>query len=275
MMSIIESAPEKFALNNFIECKISRLHYGKAGLGKTPLLLFHGFGQSHEVFKGWVDSLGEKYSLYAFDLYFHGASTWQSRDPLEKNGWKNILEKFIEQEKIDRFEVVGFSLGAKFAMATLELFPEKVSKLHLLAPDGIKTSFWYSLATYPIAMRALFKSMILHPNRLHRITRTFRSMGLVGKGLLRFAESQMDTEEKRRRVYYSWVYFRHLKFDLRKIADILNQNKIPLTIVVGKYDKVIQPQNMAQLVAKVRNHRFKIIEVGHNDLISKSSSFID
>jgi len=100
-------------------------------------------------------------------------------------------------------------------------------------------------------------------------------MGLVGKGLLRFAESQMDTEEKRRRVYYSWVYFRHLKFDLRKIADILNQNKIPLTIVVGKYDKVIQPQNMAQLVAKVRNHRFKIIEVGHNDLISKSSSFID
>jgi len=94
-------------------------------------------------------------------------------------------------------------------------------------------------------------------------------MGLVGKGLLRFAESQMDTEEKRRRVYYSWVYFRHLKFDLEKIAKTLNQNQIPLKIVVGKYDKVIQAQNMHLLLSKVKQHRFEILEAGHNDLIQK------
>ena len=267
----LRSLSTVFVTDSYIEFQTSRLHYGKAGSGSMPLLLFHGFGQNHDVFKTWVELIGKDYRLYAFDLYFHGLSTWSSREALEKSDWKKILQNFLQQEKIDRFEVLGFSLGGKFALATLELFPEKVSDLHLLAPDGIKTSFWYSLATYPIATRYLFKSMILKPGRLHALVKSLRSLGLVDKGVLRFAETQMETEEKRRRVYYSWVYFRHLKFNLQKIANILNQHQLPLTIIVGKYDKVILPINMQRLLSKVKNHRFEILETGHNDLIKQAA----
>lgn len=250
--------------------KNSNLKYTKCGKGSIHLLLFHGFGQTHQVFQSWLEPFKNDYTLYAFDLYFHGQSHWSSREPLEKSDWRHIIEQFIVQEQVNNFEIAGFSMGGKFALATLELFPERIAKIYLLAPDGIKTSFWYSLATYPIATRYFFKSMILHPNRLHSLAKLLRAFRLVDNGLLRFAEHQMNTEEKRRRVYYSWVYFRHLKFDLDKIASVLNQKEIPFTMIVGKFDKVIQPKNMEGFLSKIRIKEFKVLEAGHNDLIAKS-----
>jgi pimeloyl-ACP methyl ester carboxylesterase len=99
-------------------------------------------------------------------------------------------------------------------------------------------------------------------------------LGLVDKGLLRFAESQMDTEEKRSRVYFSWVYFRKLKFNLSKIASLLNKKQIPLTLLVGKHDKVIQAKNMKSLVLMLQKKNFQVIEAGHNDLIKKAISVL-
>lgn len=258
----------------FVTYQGSQLLFQSYGGGKKILLLFHGFGQDHRVFQSWAEILKEEYTLYAFDLFFHGQSTWASRQALEKRDWKEIIALFLSQKNIAQFEVAGFSMGGKFAMATLELFPERIKKIYLLAPDGIKTSFWYSLATYPIATRYFFKSMVLHPNRLHSLAKILRTFRLVDNGLLRFAEHQMDTQEKRRRVYFSWVYFRHLKFDLDKISSLLNQKEVPLTMIVGKFDKVIQPKNMESFLSKIKKQEFKILEAGHTDLISKSAAFL-
>lgn len=233
-------------------------------------MLFHGFGQDHRAFQSWVEVLKDEYTLYAFDLFFHGQSTWASREAVEKKDWKEIIDQFLQKENISKIEIAGFSMGGKFALATLEAFSDRIKKMTLLAPDGIKTSFWYSLATYPFAIRALFKSMILHPNRLYRVTKALRSLRLIDKGLLRFAESQMDTEEKRKRVYFSWVYFRHLKFDIDQIVSLLNEKHIPLALFIGKHDKVIQPKNMVRFIPKIGMKQFEVIEAGHNDLIKKA-----
>jgi len=259
---------------NFIDYQASRLHYSKAGQGPMPMLIFHGFGQDNRVFESWVQTLEQEFRLYVFDLYFHGQSTWPLRRPMEKSDWKLILTQFLQQEKIESFAVAGFSLGAKFALAAVESFPEKIKKVILLAPDGIKTSLWYNLATYPIAIRYLFKSMVLKPGRFFTLAQFLQRVGLVNKGLLRFAESQMDTEEKRRRVYYSWVYFRHLKFGNPSIAAILNHHRIPLLMLVGKFDKVIPAKNMEGLLNRLHQKQVEIIEAGHNDLVKAAVKFI-
>jgi len=259
---------------NFIDYEGSRLHYSKAGHGSIPMLIFHGFGQDNRVFESWTQALDLKYCLFAFDLYFHGQSTWPLRRPVEKTDWKLIMTQFLRQEKIESFAVAGFSLGAKFALAAVESFPEKIKKLILLAPDGIKTSMWYDLATYPFAIRSLFKSMVLKPGRFFTIAQFFHRLGLVNKGLLRFAESQMDTEEKRRRVYYSWVYLRHLKFDIPFIAAIMNLHRIPMLMLVGEYDKVIPAKNMEGLLQRLHQKQVEILDAGHNDLIKAAAKFI-
>lgn len=252
----------------------SKLHYAKTGNGPKHLLIFHGFGQDLSVFDYLTRSLAKHYTFYVFDLYFHGRSEWAHQEkPLRKKEWADTIGQFLTENNINRFSVAAFSLGGKFALTAAEFFPSRIDELFLIAPDGIKTSFWYSLATYPLLLRKLFKSMILHPQRFIRIAEFLNRSGVVDKGLIRFAEYQMNNEEKRKRVYYSWVVFRHLTPDLNKIAKALNENSISLTLIVGKYDKVIEPKNMNHFLKRVKKFRFEILENGHTGLINESIPF--
>lgn len=243
------------------------LFYTKLGNGKEILLLFHGFGQDNTAFTPLAQSLSHRYTCYIFDLYFHGKSTWaHDEQPLEKKEWRAILQQFLLENQIDSFSLLGYSMGGKFVLATLEAYADRIHKVFLLAPDGVKTSFWYNLATYPIVLRKVFKSMINHPERFLSISKTLNRIGVVDKGVLRFAEHQMNTIEKRQRVYYSWVVFRKLKFNTRALAARINQYTIPVTIIVGKYDKVITPASMNSFVKLLHEPRLIVIETGHNFL---------
>ncbi|HEY9489583.1 MAG TPA: alpha/beta hydrolase, partial [Chryseosolibacter sp.] len=131
-----------------------------------------------------------------------------------------------------------------------------------------------SMATYPKGLRNLFKSMISHHERFLWIAKKLNGSNLVDKGLIRFADFQMNTEAKRRRVYYSWVVFRFLTFDMKKIARLINDNNIRLTMIVGKYDKVIRPENMHRLLKHVKDYRLEVLESGHTGLIRESLSIL-
>ncbi len=258
-----------------IQLKNAVLSYLKAGTGPKPILTFHGFGQDNTVFNPLVDELGDRFTFYSFDLFFHGQSKWLSGEtPLSKTQWKEILEEFIKVNNLEKFALLGFSLGGKFALSALEAFPTRITSLILIAPDGIKTNFWYSLATYPIALRAIFKSLIHRPKRFDKIVKLAGFFRIIDKGVLRFVESQMNTSEKRSRVYYSWVVFRHLRFNVKSLASHVNQNQIELHLFMGKFDKIITTKNMDALLTKVPDHKLHILDAGHNNLISKSISAI-
>jgi pimeloyl-ACP methyl ester carboxylesterase len=261
--------------NRTIELPNLRLFYTKTGNGKMPLLLFHGFGQNHTAFDLLIETLSVKYTLYSFDLFFHGQSEWLAgEDPLEKGKWKEIIQHFLTENKIEKFAVLGFSMGGKFALAMTELFPDRVTELILLAPDGIKTNFWYSLATYPLAFRKLFKSLIDNHPRFLAIAKVALQLRLIDRGVLRFVESQMSTPEKRKRVYYSWVVLRHFQFNLNTIAETINTEKIQLKLLIGKHDKIITAKNMDAFLSKVHSKEFHVVDAGHNDLIQKSLPYL-
>ncbi len=261
----------KPSMHHILTYKNSTLSYQKSGHGDKVMLLFHGFGQHHRAFAALTETLASQCTLYAFDLFFHGNSQWnEGEQPLEKVMWKEIIVHLLNEHKIEKFSVLGFSLGGKFALTTLELFPQQIEHVFLLAPDGIKTNFWYSLATYPLLLRKFFKSMILKPGHLHAITSILHGLHLVDNSLLRFAESQMDTQEKRERVYYSWVVFRHLHLDLKNLAGLIKSHPIKLTMIVGKHDKIISTQNMQHLLRHLQDYQLEILDTGHNGVIAGS-----
>lgn len=253
-----------------VQFKNAILHYDVIGSGEKPLLLFHGFGQGKEVFYDLADALSKEYTVYSFDLFFHGKSEWnQGEEPLEKEFWKELMMAFFSQHQIKSFSILGYSLGGKFALATLEAFPLQTKEIFLLAGDGVTTNGWYTLATYPYTVRMLFRSMILKPQRFQAITSFCFKLGLIDKGIIRFAESQMDTEEKRKRVYYSWVVFRHLKFSMFKICNLINTHGIHTNVIIGKFDKLVKAKHMKPLISRLDKCQFEVLETGHNGLIAK------
>jgi pimeloyl-ACP methyl ester carboxylesterase len=239
------------------------------------MLAFHGFGQGKEVFNAFADALSTNHTVYTFDLFFHGKSEWNYEDqPLEKEFWKEIIQQFLTEENIQSFSVIGYSMGGKFALATLEAFSPEVKEVYLLAPDGIWISPWYSFATASVIMRNLFKSMVIKPKRFQLIANVARTLGLIDKSMFRFTETQMNTEEKREQVYRSWITFRKLKFDMDEISANVNSNNISVTIIIGKHDKIFPAKKIKRLLHKIRACRVEVLDSGHNGLIRKSIPLI-
>ena len=244
------------------------LYYYKAGNGPEPLLLFHGFAQDHTFFESIIKSVSNDYTLYLFDLFFHGKSAWPNIEtPLKKENWKQILELFLQENSIEMFSVGGFSLGGKLVLCTLESFADRINRLFLLAPDGIKISPWYKLATSSLPMRKFFRSMISHPQIFNLMVTLATHVRPGDKSIVRFAESQMNTKEKRSRVYNTWVVFRKLKFNMKVIGSLMDTLPHPPLIIVGKFDKVIK----ASFMTSLSNHSKKVkiipLETGHNGIL--------
>ncbi|MFN6946466.1 MAG: alpha/beta fold hydrolase [Cytophagaceae bacterium] len=254
--------------SGYLDMEKASLYYSVRGSGSEVLLSFHGYGQSNKDFRVLDEVLHEKYTIYGFDLFFHGESFWHEKDkPLLKSFWKELLSGFLKEHNIERFSVMGFSMGGKFALASLESFPEKVDKLFLIAPDGIKISFWYRLATeYPF-MRKIFRGLILKPWMYYGFMKKLQQFSLLNKKVLKFADSQLITREQRRRVYYSWVVFRKISFAIGDIALIINSHNIELEIFLGKYDKIITYNKVKKLLHKIRHPKLTILNEGHSNLI--------
>jgi pimeloyl-ACP methyl ester carboxylesterase len=252
------------------------LSYHRLGNGEQTLLVFHGFGQNKSYFRHLSAALSTQYTIYAFDLFYHGQSVWPLKDtPLTKTFWAEWMSVFLAQEQISRFSLLGFSMGGKFVLATLEAFPERVSKLILIAPDGIKTSFWYRLATYPGWTRSYFRKLVTSPDAFSKLVNICYKLRIVDKGIIRFAASQMDTLEKRRRVYNTWMLCRKLSFNMSQIASLINTHHIPVYMFLGTYDRIITKNNMQRLLKRLQTYKLVMLKTGHNRLVDQVTQYLD
>ncbi|GAA5192515.1 2-succinyl-6-hydroxy-2,4-cyclohexadiene-1-carboxylate synthase [Ferrimonas gelatinilytica] len=84
---------------------------------KPALVLLHGFLGSHADWQGVAAALGQHFCCYALDLPGHGASQGVrlTRQPAfdEVN---RLLLATLAARKIDRFHLLGYSLGGRLAL---------------------------------------------------------------------------------------------------------------------------------------------------------------
>ena len=87
-----------------------QLSFQKTGSGDKILILFHGFGQHKQIFDELTSELESQYTLYSFDLFFHGTSQWnRGEQALEKETWRTAMHQFLGEKKIKKFILLGFS----------------------------------------------------------------------------------------------------------------------------------------------------------------------
>ncbi|WP_210463418.1 alpha/beta hydrolase [Rufibacter roseolus] len=251
-----------------IRIKSSNLHYRIMGNGPRALLAFHGYGQEGHYYDTMARTLQPEYRVYAIDLFFHGQSTLSKADqPLSKKKLQAFIQALLEKEDIGRFSVMAFSMGGKFALTVLEKFHDRMQELYLIAPDGIKTHLLYSLATYPGWMQGLFKRIVLRPTRFFQTLSWLEQKRWVDSGLVKFANWQMDSPQKRLRVYRSWTGFSNLTFDTRKIVRLLNQSNIEVNVFLGKYDQIISHKRLQVFLNALKRHNLVVLQTGHTNLL--------
>jgi len=97
------------------------------------LILLHGSGGDSSVWEKQIDGFGRDAAVIAPDLPGHGQSDGPLRTTVKDYAvWLNI---FVEQLRINRFFLLGHSLGGAIAQEYARSFPQKVQGL-ILAGSG-------------------------------------------------------------------------------------------------------------------------------------------
>ena len=258
----------------YFEYKKAILHFSKYGQGSKILLCFHGYGQSNTDMNVLQEALKEKYTIYTFDLFYHGESFWHQKEkPLTKLFWFELINAFLATYKIQRFSLAGFSMGAKFVLPIVESFSERIDKLLLIAPDGITINVWYRIATSFNWTRALLRSLVVKPDWYLRMIKMLIFFKLAPTSVINLANSKMVTRRQRRRVYYSWVVFRVLRINSKDIANLINKYNIQLMVFLGSRDKLITEISVRPLLRHTTNYQKIILKAGHTNLLQSVADY--
>lgn len=114
--------------------------YIKKGNG-FPIILLHGNGGNNEYFHGQIDEFSKKYQVYAIDTRGHG-KTPHGEKSLSIRQFAEDLLGFMDEHKIEKANILGFSDGANIATVFAIQHPDRLNKLILnganLNTKGIK-----------------------------------------------------------------------------------------------------------------------------------------
>ena len=127
-----------------------RIHYLKAGTGKTPLVLIHGFGETSRMWIPLFEEFGKDYTIIAPDIRGLGDSSRPASGYDKKTAAVDIRE-LVRSLGYKRIDLVGHDIGLMVAYAYAAQYPDEVEKLALLeAPIPGIGAVWEQIYTNPV-----------------------------------------------------------------------------------------------------------------------------
>ena len=98
--------------------------------GTIPIVFIHGVGLDHQMWNNQVDYLNE-FSILTYDLLGHG-KTPCNKEELNLKNFSDQLIELLDHLKIEKINLIGFSLGSLIALDFCSHFQNKVEKLILI-----------------------------------------------------------------------------------------------------------------------------------------------
>ena len=149
-----------------INVKGIELFYNVSGEG-PPIILLHGNGQDHTIFRVLIKKLSVNYTVYAIDSRDHGKSSRVKR--LDYMSKMEDFAEFIHILEIHKPIVYGFSDGGIIGLLLAIYHPDLLSKLIIsganINPDGVKKFFMILMKiAYFFTRSNKLKLMITQPD---------------------------------------------------------------------------------------------------------------
>lgn len=118
---------------------VHQLAYMEEGPASAPVIIFiHGLGSYAPAWKKQLAELSKNYRCIAVDLPGYGKSAKGEYEGGMAYNAKIILQ-FANQLGLDKFTLVGHSMGGQIAITVALIAPERINKLILASPAGFET----------------------------------------------------------------------------------------------------------------------------------------
>ena len=109
----------------------------------APLVFIHGVGLDHKMWDSQIASFND-YSIITYDLLGHGKTPYK-KEEITLNDFSNQLDCLLKFLKIDKINLVGFSLGSLIALDFASKFQGKLKSLTVIGTAYKRTEEQRSL----------------------------------------------------------------------------------------------------------------------------------
>ena len=254
----------------------SSISYRLAGNGPRLAVCFHGYGENAGTFDFLASYAGNEYRFLAIDLPFHGQTDWQEGLILQPNELESILHGIFDQLSFNRhtpdfrYTLVGYSLGGRISLALYQLRPATVDRIVLLAPDGLKVSFWYWLATQTSAGNRFFAFTMKKPQWFFGLVKLMYKAGLLNASIFKFVNYYIGDPTVRQQLFDRWTTLRKFKPSLPIIKSEIRQHNTKIRLIYGIHDRIILSSVGKKFCTGIETHcQLTEIHAGHQVLHEK------
>lgn len=250
------------------------IFYTEEGMGEV-LVLIHGYLESSEVWGRFRERLVEKYRVVCIDLPGNGRSSVYTQNHSMCFHAGAVLA-VMEKEKIDRFFVLGHSLGGYVTLSLVENHPERLKGYIMLHShpyadtDEIIDNRLRELkivkagkqdAIYPANIKKMFADVNLEKFREDVDALVRIASGHKAEGIIAVIEGMIKRKSR---------------------EEIMAESEVPLLYVLGEMDNYIPYEKMVKNILVPESTRIFTLETsGHmgfleetDILVSRVSAFI-
>lgn len=234
-------------LSNFFNYQSSSVHYIIFGEGAIVTFCFHGYGESAESFLVLQPYIHTTHTFIAIDFPYHGKTKWKEGENFTPQQLQEIMTGILVQQNISTasFTLMGFSMGGRVALQLLQIIPQKINKILLIAPDGMKINPWYWLATQTKMGNRFFRYTMQNPYLFFNMMKLANKTNLINQSIFKFTHHYLDEEKVRMDLYQRWTCMRKFKPALHAVKKNIVQQSIQVRLLYGRFDKIIQYKNAA------------------------------
>ena len=104
----------------------------------VPVVFVHGVGLNHQMWKPQINSLND-YSTITYDLLGHGKTPY-NKEEITLDDFSNQLTSLLKFLKIDKINLVGFSLGSLIALDFAKKFEKRLNTLTVIGTTYKRTN---------------------------------------------------------------------------------------------------------------------------------------
>ncbi len=227
------------------------LHYYKFGTGSRHMLCFHGFGMHGKQFLLLEQHLGCKYTFWGFDLFFHKETKLKDESlttvkaGLTKKQLALLFEDFCKAHDINRFSVIGYSMGTHYATAIVEEIPAYIDEYIVAAPSSIEPGYLIRFFSRNRLGNKILERFVLSKTAMIKLLFACKKTRLIDERSYDILFKEIETHKLRFSLYASFTYLRFLVTDEQKLSELLNAYGIRSIFIFGKHDKAY-PQTIGR-----------------------------
>jgi pimeloyl-ACP methyl ester carboxylesterase len=227
------------------------VHYYMAGQGE-PVVVIHGGGGDASTWRNNITELAGRYTVYAPDLPGYGSS-----QPLAGDYYIPELVEFVDRFAgslgLEKFYLIGHSLGGGIALNYTLKSPHKVKKLVLVSSLclGREIAFWVRLFSLPALIRSIGALVIAVLKSVKWVVKQLNPAGFimplspasmtVGGSITTFREQSLVLEQR------------------------LSEVKVPTLLVWGAKDPIVPVRQAYRAAKAIPDCRVEVFQKsGHN-----------